>query len=81
MDKQRIYIINNTEDGIHCEVIRKDDFPKWVSERTEDIKPECLPKFLKEFPTEYNDSHEYFIFEANVIIPKPVAVVQTYYLE
>lgn len=80
-DKPVVYIINNSEDGIKCQIVRRENFHKWVAERTEGIKLECRPRFIKTFPDETNDDNEYLVFEGHVIVPKPAVFIESFTLE
>lgn len=81
VDKPVLYIIHNTEYGIKCEIVRRDNFHKWISERTENIKPEHWPKFISRFPDENTGINEYLIFVGDIIVPKPAVYVESYTLE
>ena len=76
-----LFILSNTEDGLHCQAIARDQFDAWVNERTDGVKPEYHPKFVNTVPTDSSPTNEYLVIDGKVVVPKPVTTVTTYSLD
>ena len=76
-----LFILSNTEDGLHCQMITRKQFDAWVKERTEGVKPEYHPKFLSTMPTDASPTNEYLVINGEIVVPKPVTTVTTYALD
>lgn len=74
-----LFILHNTEDGVSCEIIKREDFDRWVRDRTEGVRPECHPRFVRRVP-DAESEYEYLMIEGEVITPTPVTVVKAYTL-
>lgn len=76
-----LFILNNTEGGLHCQAIDRQQFDAWIKERTDGITPEYHPKFIDTLPTDSSPTNEYLVIDGKVVMPKPVTTVTTYSLD
>lgn len=76
-----LYILGMTEDGLQCQVIKREMFENWVKDRTEGVLSAHLPEFVSRIPDEQSASNVYCVIDGNIVVPKPVNVIRYYTLD
>ena len=76
-----LFILHNTEDGLHCEMVERDKFDRWIADHTDDIQPQYHPRFVETIPTGMSEEWEYFVIDGRIVKPTPRTVVTSYDLD
>lgn len=76
-----LIVLYRTDDGLQAQVIK--DWDRWIRDRTQDVRPECLPKFVssvEELDADHGEQMAYCLIRGTIVLPRPVQIVTQYVL-